>query len=154
MKHTLLLLAVAFAGCTKDTYVEGIAPVPVPPAQPTVTAQVRSIQNNYRGTYIRTDNGSVTCDTPVFQWTMQAVTNSTTEFYFKYGTGYLAVNSSNQVILSLQQTAGSVWTIEPVDATNSRIISNAGGYLNVENGPLVCGSVLSGWLSARWRIAP
>lgn len=150
MKYIFLLLAVA--GCTKDTYVEGIVPEPVAPSQP--VAQVRSIQNNYRGTYIRTDNGLVTCGTPVFQWAMQAVPNSTTQFYFKFGTSYLAVNSTGQVILSPQQTAGSVWVIEPVDATYSRIKSNTGTYLNVESGPLVCGSVLSGWLSARWRITP
>ena len=150
---------VDLTACTKETYVEGIAPEPAPASTqipvPTSIVGDRTLKNRYRNTYIRVTNGAVTCDSTTISWSMSRTSGNPTQYYFRSGASYLAANSSGQVVVVNQQSAGTAWVLETVDATYQFIKNvDTGSYLNTENGPLVSSPIQSGWFSAMWVIAP
>jgi hypothetical protein len=164
----IIIITLLFLGalsCTKETYVEGLdnnmpsntgnnnnnGPV-------TTDEGLFTIKSQWKGTFLHTRSQQVVCEAGSYQWKRLNI-KGTTRYYFKdpASGSYLAVNASGEVTLSDQQNNASLWILSQVDnnSTLFRIASysKASNYINIETGPVKCGPILSGWLSAQWIIS-
>ncbi|HXB07888.1 MAG TPA: hypothetical protein VNW04_12240 [Puia sp.] len=165
----LLISAAILFSCNKSSVVQGIDTSTATDSTPPVSKlQIKGrfrLQNVWKGTSLCISSGAIAClNTPTSYWQVQTIRDSA-GFCLQdtVSRSYLVDNGSGKPILSTSYAgANAFWvfyntgtgltdsTFSPAVAYQMRN-TRTGGYINIETGAVLSGSILPGWLSAQWQ---